>query len=88
MICNLYCTEVQFDRILCGDGPYDNSKNSLFARGHGTDAVLVLQKAKIFIHFTGFSMFGIWFWTVENLGSSHHASVVRDSVDRSKAKLF
>ena len=35
---------------------------------------LFLQKAKIFIHFTGFS---IWDWAVDSLRSSHHVSLVR-----------
>ena len=37
-----------------------------------------LQIAKIFIPFTGFGI-GTWIWAVENLGSSHHVSVVCDN---------
>ena len=45
---------------------------------------IFLQKGKMFIHFKGIFGIGtwiwIWIWAVENLGSSHHASVVNGSI--------
>ena len=51
-------------------------------------SAIFLQKAKIFIHLQHFQVgSGIWIWAVDNLVSSHYASVVRELTDHQTNKI-